>query len=266
MFLRGILLTIMDTNNQPKAALTVPMAIVVAAVIIAIAIVWIKKPAPSPASNDAMGTPSTTISLAPITSTDHILGNPNAPVKIVEFSDPSCPYCKVFYPVMQQIMNTYGASGQVAWVYRAFPLDKPDQNGNILHPNAGHESQALECAAVLGGNDKFWAYANRLYSITPSVTPTTPNGLDQSQLPVIAQYVGLDVTAFNTCLSSGETSDKVDAEYQEGLAAGVDGTPYSFIITPGTTTPIPIPGAETYTQMKAILDQLVNQATSTSTQ
>ncbi len=255
-------------QNQPqlKAVLNVPTAIVIAAVIIAVSIVWIKKPTGTVSStaSSTISIPPVQTSLAPVTSSDHILGNPNAPIKIVEFSDPSCPYCKVFYPVMQQVMNNYGTNGQVAWVYRAFPLDKPDANGYVLHPNAGHESQAIECAGVLGGNDKFWAYANRLYSVTPSVTPTTPNGLDQSQLPVIAQYVGLNVASFNSCLSSGETAAKVEAEYQEGVTAGVDGTPYSFIISSGSNTLIPIAGAETYAQLKIILDQLVNQATSTS--
>ena len=253
----------------PKQILNVPVAIIIAAVIIAVSIVWIKKPTGtvSTTASSSLSIPATQTVLAPVTGDDHILGNPNAPVKIVEFSDPSCPYCKMFYPVMQQIMNTYGASGQVAWIYRAFPLDKPDPSGNVLHPNAGHESQALECAEVLGGNDKFWAYANRLYDITPSVTPTTPNGLDQSQLPVIAQYVGLNVTTFNQCLSSGQTASRVDAEYQEGLAAGVDGTPYSFIISSGSNTPIPIPGSESYAQMKTIIDQLIPAAaTSTASQ
>jgi protein-disulfide isomerase len=253
---------------QSKSPLSVPMAIVIAAIIIAVSIVWIKKPTGtiSATASSTVPIPSAQTTLAPVTSSDHILGNPNAPIKIVEFSDPSCPYCKLFFPVMQQIMNTYGASGQVAWVYRAFPLDKPyDAAGDILHPNAGHESQALECANVLGGNTKFWAYADRLYSITPSVTPQTPNGLDQSQLPVIAQYVGLNVTAFNTCLSSGQTANTVNNEYEEGIAAGVDGTPYSFIVTSGSNTPIPVPGADTYAQMQTIINQLIAaEATSTT--
>jgi protein-disulfide isomerase len=255
----------------PKAFLTVPVAILIAAVIIAISIVWLKKPT---GSSTTAGAPQAVQQqqtvLKPVTAADHILGNPNAPIKIVEFSDPSCPYCKLFFPTLTQIMSQYGASGQVAWVYRAFPLDKPGTapddgtNGGILHKNAGHESQALECAASLGGNDKFWAYADRLYSITPSVTPDTPNGLDQSQLPVIAQYVGLDVSQFNDCLSSGKMAPVVEAQYQDGLAAGVNGTPYSFIITPSGSE-IPVLGAESYTQLKSVIDALVSANTATST-
>ncbi len=243
-------------QNSPRAILNVPMAIVLAAVIIAVSIVWIKKPAVSPtivATNNA-GQQTT---LKAVTSADHILGNPNAPIKIVEFSDPSCPYCKIFHPTMNQIIAQYGPTGQVAWVYRAFPLDKPDANGNVLHKNAGHESQALECAATLGGNDKFWAYTNRLYSVTPAVTGSTPDGLDQAQLPVIAKYVGLDVAKFNDCLSSGQEAAKVEAQYVDGLNAGVTGTPSSFIVTSSGTL-IPIQGAESFAQLKSILDTLTS--------
>ena len=253
------------SNEAPRAILNVPVAIIIAAVIIAVSIIWIKKPAGGvqPVVTNQAAQQQTT--LKPVTSADHILGNPNAPIKIVEFSDPSCPYCKVFYPTMQQVITTYGASGQVAWVYRAFPLDKPDGNGNILHPNAGHESQAMECAATLGGNTAFWAYTNRLYSVTPSVTSATPAGLDQSQLPVIAKYVGLDVTQFNACLSSGKEKAAIDAQYLDGINAGVNGTPESFIITPSGTQ-IPIQGAESFAQIKSILDTLINGgATATTT-
>lgn len=247
----------------PKAALTIPIAIVIAAIIIAGSIIYIKKPAAQPIKIGAANSAQQG-SLKPVTSADHILGNPNAPIKIVEFSDPSCPFCKMFHPTMNQIMAQYGAKGQVAWVYRSFPLDKPDANGNILHKNAGHESQALECAASIGGNDKFWQYTNRLYDVTPSVTGTTPNGLDQAQLPVIAKYVGLDVTAFNTCLSSGKMAATVEAQYLDGVNAGVGGTPYSFVITPSGTE-IPIQGAESYAQVKSILDTLISGTADTTT-
>ncbi len=248
----------------PKAILNVPVAIVLAAILIAGSILWIKKPATAPAAPVATTTVPGQGTLKPVSAADHILGNPNAPIKIVEFSDPSCPYCKVFYPTMTQIMNTYGASGQVAWVYRSFPLNQPDANGNILHPNAGHESQALECAATLGGNDKFWAYANRLYSVTPSVTPQTPTGLDQTQLPIIAAYVGLNVPNFNACLSSGKEAATIEAQYLDGVNAGVSGTPSSFIITPSGTQ-IPIQGAETFTQINSIIQTLVSGTAAATT-
>lgn len=242
----------MDQKAHPF--LTLPGAIVIAATIIAIAVIWTRRPAPAPVPS----APATAeASISPVTAADHIFGNPNAPVKIVEYSDASCPFCKTFHPTMEKIMAEYGPTGNVAWVYRHFPLDKPDQNGRVLHPNAGTEAQAMECAAALGGNDAFWAYTNKLYEITPSVTQATPAGLDPSELPEIARTVGLDVISFNECLTSGRFKDKVDQSYVDGLNAGVSGTPYSVIVTPSGST-IPVAGALPYATIKSTIDALVS--------
>lgn len=214
----------MDNKIHP---LTIPGAIIIAAAILAIAIIYVKKPASPVAVTGTEQKQNVDISLASITTSDHILGNPNAPIRIVEYSDPSCPFCKIFHPTMKQIMDTYGPSGNVAWVYRAFPLDKPDSQGRILHPNAGHESQAFECAAALGGNDAFWKFANRLYEITPS---DQGQSLDQKKLPSIAKSSGLDVVAFNECLTSERFKDRVEKSYLDGLNARVSGTPTSIIV------------------------------------
>jgi len=154
-------------------------------------------------------------------------------------------------------MDHYGPTGKVAWVYRSFPLDKPDENGDILHPNAGHESQALECAASLGGNTAFWKYEEKIYDITPSVTQDTPSGLDQSQLPIIAAGIGLDQAKFNSCLSSGQMKSVVESQFQDGLNAGVVGTPTSFIVTPSANT-IPLPGVRDYNTLSATIDALLS--------
>ncbi len=251
---------------KQKATYLLPLSIVLAALIIAGAIIFIKKPESSSAKNTADATTAQQeINLKPVTADDHILGNPNAPVKIVEYSDPSCPFCKMFNPTMVQIMDTYGKSGQVAWIYRSFPLDKPGTagEGKILHVNAGHEAQALECAASLGGNDVFWAYEKKLYEVTPSVTGATPNGLDQAQLPVIAAQVGLNKAAFTTCLDSGKMKDKVEAQYLDGINAGVTGTPYNFIITASGKKGI-VPGALPYDQLKSALDTILGTGTTTN--
>ncbi len=78
---------------------------------------------------------------------DHIRGNPDAPVTLVEYSDFECPFCKRFHPTVKRIVDEYG--GRVRWVYRHFPLDE-------IHPvKARREAAAAECAAELGGNDAF---------------------------------------------------------------------------------------------------------------
>lgn len=244
-------------ESKPQSVLNIPTAIIIAGAIIAGSVIYVMKPANSGTSSNPI-LQSNEVVLKAVTENDHILGNPTAKIKIVEYSDPSCPYCKVFHNTMRKIIAEYGKSGNVAWVYRHFPIDKPNTrpDGGVLHPNAGHEAQAMECAGALGGNDKFWAYTNRLYEITPSVTGNTPDGLDQTQLPKIAEYVGLNVTDFRTCLDSGKFKDKVEGQYMDGLNMGIQGTPSSIIVTPDGKN-IPIAGAEPYESVKKAIDAIL---------
>lgn len=213
--------------TQTKPILNIPTAIVIAGAIIAGALIYMKSPTPP---RQAVQDSSFEQTFKAVSATDHIFGNPAAKIKIVEYSDTSCPFCKVFHNTMRNLMSTYGSTGNLAWVYRNYPLDKPAANGSILHPNAGRESQALECADSLGGNEKFWAYTNRLYEVTPSVTGTSPQGLDQNELPKIAKFVGLNVTDFENCLATGKFKEKVEADYVDGVNIGIQGTPSSVIV------------------------------------
>lgn len=149
---------------------------------------------------------------------DHLLGNPNADVIIVEYSDLECPFCRVFHQTLQRIMSDYGKAGTVAWAYRHFPLTQ-------LHSKAVKEAEATECAAELGGNEGFWKFTDRLFEITPS-----NDGLDASQLPDIAEYGGLERTAFEACLKSGKHLPRIQAEYNEAAGAGGTGTPFSILL------------------------------------
>src|SRR3990167_11318401 len=136
-------------------ALTMPIAVVIAGVLIAGAVIYSGKTV----SSNTVVAPQQPVAqqtgdleqMKPISKDDHIRGNPDAPVKIVEYSDTECPFCKRFHDTMKQVMDEYGKTGKVAWVYRNFPLDQ-------LHPKARNEAIALECAGDQGGNDPFWAY------------------------------------------------------------------------------------------------------------
>lgn len=179
-------------------------------------------------------------------SQDYILGNPNAPVKIIEYADLECPYCKTFHTTMHQIMDYYGGTGQVAWVFRHFPLAS-------IHSKAPQEAQAAECAAAQGGDAAFYAYLDAIYDITPS-----ENNLDLNQLPVIAGQLGLDVTAFNQCLNDGTYSQKVTASFNEAVAAGGQGTPYILVLANGKLVPGGnLGGAQPYDSMRAIIDAVL---------
>jgi protein-disulfide isomerase len=229
--------------SKEKTSLSTPAAIVIAGAFIAAAVYFgmrndtpIKTPQPQQAVR--AGNPE---AMNPITSEDHIRGDINAPVKIVEYSDTECPFCKRFHTTMQQVMNEYGKDGNVAWVYRHFPLDQ-------LHSKARKEAEATECAAELGGNDGFWAYLDRLMEITPA-----NNGLDPVELPKIAEYVGLDVAAFNECLSSGKYAQKIEDHVRNAAATGGQGTPWNIVVGKNGKKS-PLPGAQPYESVKQAIE------------
>lgn len=200
--------------KEQKNNLVIPASIILAGFLVAVGI-YLSNKGNAPVAVNTNTVQNSTIVINPVSKTDHILGNPNAPIVIVEFSDTECPYCKMFQTTMQTIMNTYGKDGKVAWVYRHFPV----------HTLAPKEAEATECANELGGNDIFWKYIDNIFSVTDS-----RNDLDPAELSVIAKNNGLDVTKFNTCLSSGKYSNLVQADQQDGRNAGVSGTPNSILI------------------------------------
>ena len=93
---------------------------------------------------------SDTDQVTPVTSDDNIKGSPDAPIKIVEYSDFDCPFCSRFHASMNQVIEN---NDDVAWVYRHLPLDQ-------LHPNARTVATISECVAELGGNDAFWTFTD----------------------------------------------------------------------------------------------------------
>ncbi len=230
-------------ENNNKSQLTIPWAIIVAGIIIAGAIL-LKGNAPVAAlvPNNGAVKNIADLKIKPVSVDDHILGNPNAKVVIVEYSDSECPFCKVFDTTMHQVMAK--ENGKVAWVYRHFPIAE-------LHPKAFHESEAMECAWEQGGNDTFWKYADQIFARTPS-----NNRLDVAELPKIASDIGLNLNTFNTCLDSGKYSDKVKADMADGAQAGVNGTPSGFILVNGKIVDT-IPGAEPVESVTAKVESLL---------
>jgi protein-disulfide isomerase len=130
-------------------------------------------------------------------------------VTIVEFTDFHCPFCKRVLPTLTQIERQYGE--KVTVVFRDFPLDR-------LHPQASKAHEAARCADEQG---QFWAYHDRLYANAPKAS--------SEQLTAYAREVGLDVAAFEQCLSSGRHQDAVHQDVAEGTRLGVTGTPTFFV-------------------------------------
>lgn len=233
-----------------KSQYVLPLTIVVAGVLIAGAVfLTAKSGTTSPSTTD--GT-SQAINFRPVDATDHTLGSPNATVQVIEYADLECPYCKIFQTTMHQVMDYYGQSGEVSWTYRPFPLAQ-------IHSKAPEEAEAAECAADQGGNTAFFNYIDKLYSITPS-----ENGLDLTQLPVIAEDVGLNGTTLMACVNSGKYATKVQDSYNEAIKAGGTGTPFILITKAGSTDAIPLEGAQPYDSMRAAIDQVLGNAAPTA--
>ena len=97
---------------------------------------------------------------------DHVYGNAEAPIVIIEYSDYECPYCGKFQPDIKQVVD--GSNGGIAWIYRHWPI----------HAGSLDKIVAAECVAKLKGNDAFWKYTDLLFALinpTPAPAPTTSN-------------------------------------------------------------------------------------------
>ena len=155
--------------------------------------------------------------LRPVDSRDHILGDFDAPLTLVEYSDFECPYCKRFHPVVARLMANNPR--QIRWVYRHFPL-------GFHNPGAHRQAEASECAAEAGGNDAFWKYTDLIYERTHS----GGDGFPLAGLRPLAEEIGLDGRAFDECMASGRMRARVDRDYQDAQSAGVTGTPAGFLL------------------------------------
>ncbi len=224
-----------------KSQFVLPITIVVAGAMIAGAVFFVGKSNIKTTGNGA--TNVTARSYDP--KVDHILGNPEAPVKIVEYADLECPYCKTFNATMHQIMDYYGQSGKVAWVYRPFPLTQ-------IHKRAAKEAEAAECAADQGGDAAFFKYLDQVYAVTPG-----EDRLDPAELPKIAQQVGLNVDTFNQCLSSGKFTKKVSDSYNEAISLGAQGTPFTLIMVGADA--VALQGNQPYDSMRTAIDEVLAQ-------
>lgn len=175
---------------------------------------------------------------------DHILGNPDAEISLIEYSDFECPYCKSFHPVAKRIIEAF--DGKVNWVYRHFPLD-------FHNPLAQKEAEASECAAELGGNDAFWKYADLIYERTKS----NGKGFPIEGLAPLATEIGLDEKAFQACLDSGRYAKRVKEDMENGVRSGVSGTPGNILLNNKTGKAKFKPGAAPFELLKAEIDRLL---------
>ncbi len=236
-----------ERENLSRLNLSIPISIIIAGLIIggAIAIGSGKKTISTGQTAQVQGLPAnpepslptgqpSTVQTFEITKDNHIRGDFNAPITLVEFSDFECPFCARHYPTLNKILDVY--KGKARLVYKHFPL--------AFHPNGQKAAEASECADEQG---KFWEYHDKLFE------NLTTSGYSLANFKQWAKDLGLNNGKFNECLDSGKYAQKVQADFQEGSAKGVTGTPATFVN--GQL----VSGALPYDSFKQIINGLLNQ-------
>lgn len=176
-----------------------------------------------------------------------MLGRPDAPVTMVEFSDYECPFCRRhFSSTFQELKTAYIDTGKLRYVFRDFPLEK-------LHPDAHKAAEAAHCA---GDQGKFWEMHDSLFANQGALKP--------DNIRAFARDLKLDVNAFDACLDSGRNSAIVTKHLADGSAAGIAGTPGFFIGKTqenGTIEAMFIKGAQPTAAFSQVIDGLLEAKT-----
>lgn len=173
---------------------------------------------------------------------DYIRGSSSAAYSLIEYSDFECPFCKNFHHTAQKFVDD---NLDVNWVYRHFPLE-------FHNPLARVEAEASECAGSLAGADDFWYFADEIFARTKS----NGKGLLVEELHDIAENLGIDTVKFRECLDGNQQAAKVKSHIMQGRAAGINGTPASFLRHNASGTTLVITGAQPLNDLQKALDEL----------
>jgi len=173
---------------------------------------------------------------------EYIRGSADAAFTLIEYSDYECPYCKRFHATAIRFVER---NPDVNWVYRHFPL-------NFHNPGAQKEAEAAECAGSLGGGEAFWRYSDLIFERTRS----NGKGFPIAQLVPLAVEIGLDEAAFQACFDSEKYKDRVLEQMNNGVQAGVTGTPGSFLRHNASGEMVQIGGARPLQFLERVLQQM----------
>lgn len=218
------------TERSPESrgtGLLIPGAIVIAGVIIAAAVLWAGGFGSARKGGNVAGNGNgtgTSVNIEVLADDDPALGDPNAPVTIVEFGDFQCPFCNRFFrEAEREIIDTYVRTGKVRFVYRDFAF---------LGQESVQASEASECADEQG---KFWAYHDRVYNFiwdnyyVKNLNGENVGAFSEANLKRLASDTGLDEGKFSECLASRRYKAEVEKDTADGRAAGASGTPTTFV-------------------------------------
>jgi protein-disulfide isomerase len=145
----------------------------------------------------------------PVAPADHVLGDEQAPVTLVEYGDYECPHCGHAYPIVKAVKKHFGKS--LRFVYRHFPLTQ-------IHP---HAETAAETAEFAGVNGRFWDMHDGIFE--------NQDRLSVALLAELAEELELSAEDLAAAVESGEFAPVVKAQFLGGVRSGVNGTPTFFI-------------------------------------
>jgi protein-disulfide isomerase len=167
---------------------------------------------------------------------DNFLGNEDARISIVEFSDYNCGYCARLHPTLKEVVSKYPAD--VNWAYRYYPI-----------LGSKTKSLAAECIAQDLGKDAFWKFSDALFS----------DGADDTSnsLVALAKELKLDSASLKTCIESEEFITRIDADLSEGGSIGISGTPTNVIIDNKTGEQYMLVGAESTARFSSIIEAIL---------
>ncbi len=171
------------------------------------------------------------------------MGKDNAPLTLVEFSDYQCPFCRRFHEqTLARLKTQYIDTGKVRYVFRDYPLDS-------IHPQARKASEAAHCAA---DQDKYWQAHDLLFENQERLQP--------ENLKSYAEKLGLKTDAFNECLDKEKYKQRVQENQDDGVKAGVRGTPAFFLGKSGKDGSVDgllISGAQPFENFQQEIDRLL---------
>lgn len=145
----------------------------------------------------------------PLGPQDHVQGNPQAPIQLVEYGDYECPFCGQAYLVVKAMQRALG--DELLFAFRNFPLTQ-------VHPRAFPAACAAEAA---GQQDAFWPMHDILYENQPA--------LEDEDLLAYAKEIKLDLAQFEEDIASKPVAERVRADFLSGARSGVNGTPTFFV-------------------------------------
>jgi protein-disulfide isomerase len=171
------------------------------------------------------------------------MGQQDAPITLIEFSDYQCPFCQRFFQTtLPTLKAEYINTGKLRYVFRDFPLDS-------IHPQARKAAEAAHCAGEQG---KYWEMHHLLFQ--------NQRALQVEDFERYALKLNLDDAAFEACLEQGKYATKVEKNYADGSAVGITGTPGFFIGKTGANGTIEgtfIRGAQPIVAFRQVIDRLL---------